>query len=268
MEEFEFQVVVDPKHDGVVGDTVVAFGTFKGPYVYTGLPALGDFYSDLIMGKPFPLKFLTRSVDSVSTLLAIALFLNRQLAIHPRTPDFIVAAHLVEAYGESGCAHITSDMGRFFELLKSYLPEGLSLSEQHKRLATVVEWIFYAITEDAYPALPPRVPMPELLDVGTVGFVLAKTQHKDLRKGWVELFRQGFLKGALVRQRGDRLHVLAARKSLLLAFDLLKGADVLNEAEAAMGEPSDWKSTGTFLYSPVKGTLLPLEALVKVLVRL
>jgi hypothetical protein len=268
MEELQFQVLVDPKHGSNVGEDVVAFGDFdKGPYVYGGPGALASFYSELILGRPFPLKFLVREV-SVSTIFAIALFLRRDLAIHPRTPSLITSATLVDQYREAGYAHVASDIGQFFSMLENYLPPGTSKSELQKKLPTALEWVSLLVTEEALPALPPRVPVPSLLDVGTTGFVLAETPHKDLGRGWIELFRQGFLRGALFHQGKGRLFVLAARKSPFLSFDLRKGANILNEAESAMGEPSGWQGEDLWLHGPKKGTFLPMASIIEVLVRL
>jgi hypothetical protein len=60
--------------------------------------------------------------------------------------------------------------------------------------------------------------------------------------------------------------VLVARKSSFLAFDLQKAAEILNEAERAMGEP-EWVTDGLWLEGPPKGTRLLVSAITKVLVR-
>lgn len=264
----QFQVLIDPKHSVDVDTDTVAFGSFKGSFVFEGPSALASFYSELILGKPFPLKLLMRDVSSASSLLVVTLFLRRDLAIHPKMFGLFAAATLADQYREAGLAHIDSDVGRFFQLIEEYLPSDLSRTEQRKRLTSAVDWVADYVTNDRLPALPPQVPVPTVLDVGTDGFVLAETDHTDLRNGWVELYRQGFLRGVLFCAVGERRHALVARKSPFLVLDLRKGADILNEAEAAMSEPPGWLVDGLWLHSPEGGTLLPMNAVVQILVRI
>src|SRR5215831_14816074 len=51
--------------------------------------ALPSFFEDLLLGRPMPPTFATRSIQDVDTLVAIALFLHRDLATHPNTPGFV-----------------------------------------------------------------------------------------------------------------------------------------------------------------------------------
>lgn len=271
MEELRFEVLVDPSLDAEV-ENAVALGDFKSPggtaIIYPDGPSTTSiFYGDLILGKPFPLTLVMRRLDSLGKLLTLALFLHRDLAIHPRMPSLVASASFVDHMGLVGMAHIDPDLARFFKFLSSYLPPDLPKTQQKDRIVTVVGWIGEYVREDRLPALPKAPPAPSVFDRGTNGFVLAETQG-SLEDGWVDLFRQGYLRGALFGpDLNGRRKVLAARKSLFLAFDLKKAADILNEAEAAMGEPSGWATDGLWLEGPEAGTLLLVSAITQVLVR-
>jgi len=117
------------------------------------------------------------------------------------------------------------------------------------------------------PALPVEPEPPRVFDSGSNGFVLA-TAEGSLEDGWVELYREGYLRGALFSPpKEDRRQVLVARKSHFLAFDLHKAAEVLNEVERALGEPPGWLAGELWLRGPEGGTLLPITAITQVLVR-
>ncbi len=271
-QELRFQVLVDPKTDRRVRD-VVAFGAFElatenqAGVVYSNHD-LPRFFSDLILGRPLPLTFVTRSVTSVSTVVAVALFLKRELAIHPVTPNLVTAVALAEQLQHAGLAHVERDLARFFRLLIGYLPETLTRKDQQERLTTAVSWIYQYIVEGVLPGLPAEPPVPRVLDHGADGFVVAEVPSKALDLGWVELFRMGFLRGVLFGPtQENRTHVLAARKGPFQRLDLLQAAAVLNEAEGALGEPQTWAVDGTWLRSPVGGTLLSHAAVVNVLIR-
>jgi len=268
VEELRFQVIVDAKVDREV-DGVLAFGDFEpGPDAvaypddHTALPR---FFVDLIQGRPYPLTVVTRSIHTVGRLVSVALFLHRDLAIHPAMPGLVAAASLTDELGLAGLAHLDRDLARFFQLLGSYLPPNLGKKAQQERLGTAVVWIRQYVLEGSLPALPVEAPPPEILDTGTNGFVLAEGRPSE--DSWVELYRQGFLRGVVFgpSRKDGRRAALAARKSLFLPFDLRKAAEVLNEAETAMGEPSGWLVGPLWLKSG--GTLLEPEDVMKVLVR-
>lgn len=271
MEELRFQVVVDSRLDREV-DGVLAFGDFVSggdAVVYPDDPtALSCFFLDPIQGRPYPLTLVIRSIHTVGHLVSVALFLHRDLAIHPAMPALVMAASLVDELKLAGLAHIDRDLARFFQLLEGYLPPNLSKKAQQERLGTAVGWIRQYVLDGQLPALPVEPAPPRILDVGTNGFVLAESVLKvSLESCWVELYRQGFLRGAVYgqpRKDGHR-RVLVARKSTLLAFDLRKVADILNEAETAMGEPPGWVASSLWLKSD--STLLKPEDVTKVLVR-
>lgn len=272
LQELRFEVVVDPKLDPIVRD-VLAMGDFElasdnqTGTLYTA-HGLSLFFADLIMGRPFPLKFVTRSVTSVGVLVAVALFLRRELAIHPATPNLVTAASLVDQLGSAGMAHIDRDLARFFKLLSGYLPETLSRRDQQERLATAVGWVCQYVLDGVLPGLAAEPPVPRVLDHGSDGFVVAEVPSRALEDGWVELFRIGFLRGVLFGPvRKDRISVLAAKKGPYQRLDLRQAADLLNEAERTLGEPAGWVSDGLRLRSPPDGTLLSHSAVLSVLIR-
>ena len=272
MEELRFQVVLlDPKADRRV-QGAVAFGDFevvKGEGVVYPKDGLREFFEDLIQGRPFPLTLVTDGVDTIGVLVALTVFLHRDLAIHPTTPNLVVAADMVDLYKHAGLAHIDRDLARFFGFLSRYLPSGLSRQEQETRLVSAITWLRQYVVDGTLPALPAEFPTPRILNRGTNGFVVAEAPvWKDLEDGWVELFRQGFLRGVLFGAvQDDRRHVLVARKSPYLQFDLFKAAEILNEAERAMGELPGWEANELWLRGPLDGTLIWASAIVEVLIR-
>lgn len=272
VEELRFHVLVlDPKSQKQIKNAV-AFGDFEtedpDAIIY---PKDGGraFFDDLIMGRPLPLTLITSGLDRMSLLVVLTVFLSRELAIHPATPNLLVAADLVDRYQLAGLAHIDRDLARFFGFLAEYLPQGLGRKEQETRLASAVEWIRDYILEGTLPALPREAPTPRVLDRGTDGFVVAETPTwQSMELGWLELFRQGFLRGVLFgAAREDRRAVLVARKSLFLPLDLRKAADIFNEVERSMGDPPAWIASDVWLRGPVEGTLLLSSMILDVLLR-
>lgn len=269
MDEIRYQVVVDRNVSSKVSG-VLAFGDFtsdsKDATIY-GVSDLTVFFHDLILGRPFPLVFVTRGIDNLGVLAALTLFLHRDLAIHPATPGFLAAVTLVDGLGVAGMAHLDRDVSRFFKLIRNCLQasQGKSLQES---LALVVGWIRAYVISGDLPALPPVGPEPRIIDRGTDGFVFASTSHPDLLWGWEDLFRAGHLRGAIVHKVGaDRWRVLGARKSTYLGLDLMAVASALNQAEEAMAEPAEWVSDGLWLKGPERGTLILPSALLRVLVK-
>lgn len=267
MEALRFQVIIDAKLDRNA-DNVLAFGTFEvtngTAYPDDGLQA---FYEDLLLGKSFPLTFITRGLHSIGKLVAVAFFLQRELVLMPRASSLVMAASLTDRLGIAGLAHIDRDLAGFFRFVEAYLPPGLSRKEQQERIGVAVEWIRQYLQEDRFPSTPREPPPPRVLDVGTGGFVVAESVVA-VEAAWIELFRRGYLKGIVVTPAVDgRRKALVARKSAVVAFDLPKALAIFNEAEGAMGEPQEWGADELWLRGPKRGTLVPLENLLEVLVR-
>lgn len=234
--------------------------------------ALPSFYEDLLLGRAMPLTLATKALQDIDTLTAIALWLHRDLSTHPGTASFIYTVDFVHRLGFPALAHIEENLARFFTVLRNYFPEkGISQREFSERLTTAVGWIREYIHNGAFPTLGPAPNSNiRVLDLGSTGFVLAETKW-NLWDGWAELYRQGFLRGAIVHVgKEDRRQVLIARKSLYVPFNLSMASRILNQMETAMGELPEWKESkdGLWLEGPQEGTLILLQHLIEVLVRI
>lgn len=229
--------------------------------------ALTAFFEDLVMGRPMPLTFATPALKDVDTLFAIALFLHRDLAIAPSMPGIVAQVDLVHRRGLPLLGHLGEDFARFLRLLRAYFPEGLSKTDMGQRLTTSLDWIREYVLEGRFPALGKPFAEAREIQRGSNGFIIAETSG-DLLEGWMTLFARGHLRGLLVTpERKERRRVLAAKKSHYCAFDLGLAARLLNEMEAAMGEPTTWKADGNWLWGPTAGTLLEVPHLVEVFIR-
>lgn len=266
LDNLNFLVTIDPTLPLVLDQAILAFGPFEakheGALVYSqeAHEALSCFYVDLLCGRPIPLHFAAREVQEVSTIVALALFLDRQVVLSPKMPGLLASVNLWETLGEVGLAHIDRDLARLFLLLKAYLAEKTSRQQAGQKLANVVGWVRDWLLEDRLPALPKEPPPPQILDRGTNGFVVALTTPTFLVHGMIELYRQGHLRGVLYAPSQDKTHVLAFRKPCL-HFDLAKARSQLNAAEGG------WELQRYCLRSPAKGSLLPRDTLTEVFVR-
>lgn len=229
--------------------------------------ALTSYFEDLLLGRPFPLTFATPCLADVDTITAIALHLNRDLAVHPMTPAFVSTVDLVHRRGAPALAHIEPDLARFLCFVRTFLEAGLTQREIGDRLGTAIGWIREYLEEGRLPHLAPTLSSTRVVDTGTNGFVVAETTG-PLVDSWVDLFRQGFLRGVLFSAaENDRRKVLAARKSHYLAFDLSLAVHLLNQMETAMGELPEWETDGFWLRGPADGTLLLVSHVIEVLLR-
>lgn len=231
--------------------------------------ALPCFFEDLLLGRPMPATFATRSVQDVDTLVAIALFLHRDLAINANTPGFVYLVDFVHRRGLPALAHIDEPLARFLSAVRTHFPDkGLSQRELSQRVPAAVDWIREYIHHGTIPVLgqAPNADV-RLLDQGTRGFAVAETAG-SLWDGWVKLYRLGFLRGVLVSNDGERKRVLAARKSHHVQFNLDAAARLLNQMEIAMGELPEWHASSDRLWleSPA-GTLILLKDILAVLTR-
>jgi len=253
--DLQFIVTVDPRLESLVDDAVALGPDFEGPFSYP-VGGLQDFYEDLILGKPFPLVFKCRSV-STETLVAISLFLYRDLALVPAMASVVASVGFVTRHGLAGYAHIDRDLAGLLWFLEEYL-EGFDKDS----LAAAVSWVRAYALERRLPAIS-TWPSVEILDTGSNGFVVASmSPGEDTLKGLVDAYSQGFLRGVIM----SGSHALVAKKSPYLELDLAKAAEILRDIEAQVGSEAVWE-----LYSELrlecKGTAIPLEGVVKVLVR-
>jgi hypothetical protein len=235
--------------------------------------ALPSFYEDLILGRSLPLTLATPQIQDIDTLLAIALFLHRDLAIHPNTASVVHLVDFVHRLGIPALAHLDDSLARFFSALRTYFPDtGLSQRELSDRIKNAVEWFRDYIYNGTLAFIGTSSPTNlRVIDHGTTGFVVAEATG-SLIDGWVELYRLGYLRGILVKQKSseDRKHILIARKSHYLPFDLNKAYQLLNQMETAMGELPNWKISpdGLWLESPENGTLLLVQDIIEILIRI
>ena len=283
-EPLRLSVVVDPEMASLAPDAV----SFELGPIPTDVPpefiayehhgegyhplcpgALTRLFEDLIMGRPFPLRMNLRQIGDVDAMVAVALFMSRDLAIHPAMPGLVASVDMVHRLGDNYLAHLDRDLERFIRLLRGYLPpRGLGRRETGERLSQVVIWIHEYVMGGRLPSLPVDPPLPRVIDIGTDGFVFAETPG-PLRLGWVELYRMGHLRGLLLGpELGGRRHALAARKSPWMALDFDVAGDMLNQIEAAMGEIPGWRaSDGLWLDGPEEGTCIRPTELLAVLTR-
>jgi hypothetical protein len=206
-------------------------------------------------------------VKGPDTVVAVALFTFRELALHPATAGFVTATDLFHRYGTGGAAHIPADVVKLLRLLTTYYPTGLSKEVVGERLTHGVQWVREYLVEDRLPHPGGKAPEFRIVNIGANGFVVAECATPT-PEAWVEVFRQGYLRGVLFGpdSRGRR-PVSIARKSAFLAFDLAKAARLLNELERVEGEDPDWQATSLFLRAPEVGTVLLPSMILEVLLR-
>lgn len=232
-----------------------------------GRGALTAFFEDLILGAPFPFVFGTHRVRGVDTVVAIALFSHRELAVAPATPSFVAATDLYHRQGDTILGHLPADVGRFLRLLGNYFPPGLGKEDVAERLSTAVQWVREYLLEDRLPHVGGQVPDVRVIDIGSNGFLVAECDRPS-REAWVEVYRMGFLRGVLFGPDHEGKRVVSiSRKSSFLEFDLTKAARLLDELEVISGEEPGWRVEGFYLTSPEGGTVLLPSMVLDVLVR-
>jgi len=224
--------------------------------------ALTAFFEDLILGRNLPLVFATPIVRDIDTVMAITLFLRRDVALHSAMPGIVSSIEFAHRMGLPGWAHVDPDLGRLIQLIRGYgLQEGLSRQEAGDRLALSIGWLSDYVLEGKVPHVG-ESPDIEVLDTGTNGFVVAETKGSVL-EAWVEIFRLGFLRGVLFGPI-----VAIARKSFFVELDLIKASHILNELERTCGGVGQWSPELHFLFGPEGGTVLTRQAIIDVLVRI
>ena len=243
----QLHVMLDPKVEA-------------SPQVYVYENNLEALYFDLLAGKPYPLTLGVKAVVGPETLLAITLWLHRDLLIYYSTPSVVAGFTLAEKYPLWGLAHMERDLSRFIQFLRKY--PVITQDNVVSAVTLIKRFIF-----DSFDDLPPEEPLPIIIDVGTNGFVLAKTAG-DLVRGWVELYRKGHLRGLLLGTESDAYRqVLIARKSHFVSLNLDVAAEAFNTMETAQGELAGWRVEGDFLWGPPEGTIILVQHLMEVLLR-
>lgn len=281
--ELTFQVLVDPSHPPIT-EGAVSFETgaskaqtqdpdsfayeHHGPDFGPQDPgALTRFYEDLVLGTPMPLTMALREVSKIDTLVAVALFLHRDLPVHPSTPGLVAAVDLIHRRGPALLGHVGADLARFLQGLEMFFAPRLSKEERGERLGTAAQWVRGFILDGELPNMGPIAPSVRVLDMGTNGFVLAESERPGV-EAWSELYRQGFLRGVVLGpQDGDFRLVQASKKSERVPFDLTRAALLLNELEGLTGGTPSWQVEGLTLFSPPEGTTLLVNYLLEVFLR-
>lgn len=248
---------------------IVGYEHHGAEYTSADKGALPCFFEDLLLGRPMPTTFATRSVQDVDTLLAMALFLHRDLAINPATPGFVYAVDFAHRRGLPALAHLDEPVARFVSALRGHFPEkGLSQRELSERVMAAIGWLREYLQEGSIPVLG-TTPSSDvhILDQGTRGFAVGETSG-SLWDGWVEVYRLGFLRGVLISASEGRNRVLAAKKSAYVQFDLEAAARLFNQMEVAMGELPEWRVSPDRLWlEQPEGTLILLKDILAVLTR-
>jgi len=223
--------------------------------------ALVQFYEQLILGRPLPATLATHRVRDVDVLMAITLFLNRDLATLPSTPELVYTIDFTHRLGLPALAHIEEAKARFISSLRSYFPEKLSQRELSERVIASVGWIKEYLQQGTLPILG-VIPNTDLtiLNQGDAGSVLASTTGSSLWDGWVELYRLGFLHGILFQYtEGDRKRVMIARKSHYVPLDLNLACRLLNQMELKFAGDATWTMTSELWLEHARGTELPVS---------
>ena len=230
--------------------------------------ALQRLYEDMLLGRPLPLRFATRAIGGFDTVFAVTLFLHRETAIAPGTPATIATVDAAHRIGLPYLSHLDPAFTRFLMRLGSLFPPNLSKGATGENLRLTVGWVREYLMEGKLPHVGGASPALRVLDTGTNGFLFGMADEVS-SGAWMEAFRLGFLRGLIVgpEQEGRR-HVLAARKSPYLDFDLGQAAQALNEMERAMGEPPEWRSDPLWLSGPPGGTFILPSDLLRLFLRI
>lgn len=281
--ELNFQIVIDPGLPAFVQDAVCfETGATKEQALDRGLltynhhgPEFGPddpgaltlFFEDLVSGKALPLTLGMHAVAGIDSFLAAALFTQRDLALHPSIPGLVTAVDLVHRKGWPFYSHMEADLARFFRALENFFPSNISKKDRGERLGSALTWFREYVLEGKLPNLGLPTSLPRILDVGTTGFVLAESPQPTIDV-WIELFRQGYLRGLLIGpEDGDFRQVLAAKKSPHVPLDFNMAALHLNELEGLSGGTPGWEVDGQLLKSPPDGTVILVSHLVEVFLR-
>lgn len=283
MPSLDLTVNVDPKFSGpthgsvnfetgltrtqAADPTLYAYEHHGDEFSIVDPGALTSFYEDLLLGRPMPLRFLTRTIR-MDTVFAIALFLHRDLVPLPVVPSVVASVDLVHRRGIVGMAHVDESLAVFLYHLGILFPPGANKKTEAENLKTTLGMVAEYLSTGQ---LPYQKPFPEFFvkDLGTNGFVYAEVPRGSLTLAWAKAYRAGHLRGFLMSPKNtqNRRQVVAARKSLFVSFNLPKAASMLNEIETGLGQPGGWIADELWLHAPPDGTSLHEDALKEVFLR-
>jgi hypothetical protein len=230
--------------------------------------ALTRFFEDLVLGSPLPLSFATSEVRGPDTLLAMALFMHRDLLLQPATPGLVAAIDLTHRWGPPLLAHLDPLVARFVRSFDRFFTPTLSERERGERIAMAVQWVREYLLEGNVPNIGFPLPDVRVLDVGTNGFVLAETGHPSV-EAWEVLYRMGHLRGVLLGpdEEGAR-QVVASRKSERAWPHLSRSVEFLNDLELLSGGDPGWVAERDFLRGPAVGSKTLVSHLLEVFLRI
>jgi len=275
--ELQFQILVDPKLPPIV-EGAVSFETGASPdllrmgvYNHHGsgfgpesTGALTRFYEDLVSGAPFPLTLATHAIESSDTVVAIALFMHRELAILPSTIALVAGVDLAHRLGTGFLAHVDQNLAGFLSNFSKLFPKNLSKRERGERLGMAVQCLRDYLLTGVVPSWTPP-PQVQVVQVGTNGFVVARSQAPSV-EGWVELFRMGYLRGVLVSTESP-WSVLIARKHPYSWPDMDRAVTILKQLESFHKGSTNWTLSDWVIASPTSGTLIPIDDILAVLLK-
>lgn len=269
--QLEFSLV--PDHPRVLASPLVGLGDFEaehsGAVVYRrskGVSLLSTLWLDLILGRPLPTKMVLKSIPDFEHLFCLALFMDRELALHPKIPEVIASVELASQLQTVGLAHINPDLCRLLIFLDSYIfsAEG-SRKEYSRKLKQALLWIRDYAIEGNLPSLPRPQDPPKILSRGTNGFVLAEVKGEFLEP-LLEIYRMGHLRGILFGPGPPGFQsVLCFKKSEYLRYDLDTAMVKLNQAEVKAGQPPDWQKKSLVLFHGA--TQMPRELITEFMLR-
>jgi hypothetical protein len=274
VDDLQFEVVIgsESRAESVRFETGVG-PTQLGPGVYehhgdgfdSFTPgALTRLFEDLVIGTKLPLVFSTLSVRAPDTILAIAIFMGRDLLLLPSTPGLVYGVDLAHRFGPQLLAHLDPIVSGFFKAFPKFFTPNLTNREIGERIATMVQWTREYLVDGKYPNLGGSPPEVRILDVGLNGFVLAEALNVSM-DAWEVLYRDGYLRGVILGPEVDgRRRILASRKNERAWEDLPKSVLYLNDLEAMSNGIPEWKFDGDFVYSPSVGTNVLISHLLKV----
>lgn len=278
--EIQFQVLVDPNSPPIT-DKALCFETGAsrdqlGPGVYEhhgegfrseDPGALTRFYEDLLLGTSYPLVFATRELRGPDTLVAMAIFMYRDLALIPETVGLVASVDLYHRWGPPLLAHVEPKLAGFLRSFSRLFPPTLSNRERGERIGVGVQWVREFLTSGVLPELSLDPPCVRVLDIGSNSFVLAETVSPSI-EAWEILFRQGHLRGVLLGQENEGLRfVMAARKHERSWSGMANASVLLNDLEALSGGDPAWACEGNYLRSPDAGSKVVPSYLLEVFLR-